>query len=120
MKALKDLRKSKGLALNALSGKCGVSTKTLLKYEHEPQKRLSKKVVGKISSALGVSSEDFMMTGTVEIAETQPDEESILLKDYHIVRLLSPIENEIREVQLMMLDYADVQDEHPALLKELD
>jgi transcriptional regulator with XRE-family HTH domain len=39
MKTLKDLRKSKGLTPDALSEKCGVSTKTLLQYEHAPHKR---------------------------------------------------------------------------------
>jgi|WetSurMetagenome_2_1015567.scaffolds.fasta_scaffold28734_3 transcriptional regulator with XRE-family HTH domain len=76
MKVLKDLRKSRRLALDDLSGKCGASAKTLLQYEHEPPKRPSKKAVGKISSALRIFPEDVMMIinkESVDIAEIGPD-----------------------------------------------
>jgi transcriptional regulator with XRE-family HTH domain len=76
MKALKDLRKSRKLALNALSEECGASAKTLLQYKYEPPKRPSKKVVREISSALLIFPENIMMIinkERVDIAEIGPD-----------------------------------------------
>jgi transcriptional regulator with XRE-family HTH domain len=55
VKTLKELRKSKGLTMGKLAELCGISAKTISLYEHSPQVRPSKKVVGKLSDAHNIS-----------------------------------------------------------------
>jgi len=42
------------------------------------------------------------------------------LSDEHISSIRILIEKEIRELQLLLLDYAELQEQHPALNKAMD
>ncbi len=123
MNSIKEIRKAKGLTLETLSKECGVSAKTILQYEHEPPKRPSRKVVDKLSQGLGISSEELLQIiqspghGTGALGEGQ---DVIELSDAHMAKILSLVEKEIRELQLLLLEYADIQSEHPALAKAMD
>lgn len=121
MNSIKEMRKAKGLTLETLSKECGVSAKTILQYEHEPPKRPSRKVVDKLSQGLGISSEELLqiIQAPGHGAGTGP-QDVIELSDAHMTKVLSLVEKEIRELQLLLLEYADIQSQHPALATAMD
>ena len=122
MNSIKEIRKARGLTLETLSKQCGVSAKTILQYEHKPPKRPSRKVVDKLSQGLGISAEDLL-----HIIQTPGHGMGVLgeqgvieLSDAHMAKILGLVEKEIRELQLLLLEYADIQSQHPALAKAMD
>jgi transcriptional regulator with XRE-family HTH domain len=122
VKSIKEIRKAKGLTLETLSKACGVSAKTILQYEHEPPKRPSRKVVDKLSHGLGISAEEMLQIIQAPGHGMSQDgaQDTIELSDAHMAKVVSLVEKEIRELQLLLLEYADIQSQHPALAKAMD
>jgi len=121
--SIKEIRKAKRLTLEALSQQCGVSAKTILQYEHKPPKRPSRKVVERLSQGLGISAEELLQTIQSPGHGMGPlggDQDVIELSDAHMAKILSLVEKEIRELQLLLLEYADIQSQHPALATAMD
>lgn len=122
MKSIREIRKAKGLTLETLSKACGVSAKTILQYEHEPPKRPSRKVIEKLASGLDLTPEELMksiMAASKGKGGEEP-EATIELSEVHISKILGLLEKEIRDLQILMLDYAEVQEQHPGLGKAMD
>lgn len=119
MKTIREIRKAKGLTLEALSKACGVSAKTILQYEHEAPKRPSRKVIEKLAKGLGLTPEEFMKIALAP-ANGADEAEAVELSEVHVTRVLGLLEKEIRELQLLLLDYAEMQEEHPALGQAMD
>jgi transcriptional regulator with XRE-family HTH domain len=122
---LKELRKSKGLTMGKLAELSGVSAKTISLYEQSPPARPSKKALSKISSALGISPEDLRATLFPEKrrAKGRPagiPEENIMLDESHVTRLLRLLDKEIEELRYLMVDCANLAEEHPAMNMCLD
>lgn len=122
MNSIKEIRKARGLTLETLSKQCGVSAKTILQYEHEPPKRPSRKVVDKLSQGLGISAEDLLhiIQSSGHGVGALGAQDVIELSDVHMSKILGLVEKEIRELQLLLLEYADIQSQHPALAKAMD
>jgi transcriptional regulator with XRE-family HTH domain len=122
----KELRKSKGLTMGKLAKLSGVSAKTISQYEQAPPSRPGTKALSKISGALGVSSDELKVIlypdkkkakgkTAVEIPE-----ENIMLDVLQVNRLLRLIDKEIEELRYLMVDCANLADEHPAMNLCLD
>ena len=122
VKSIKEIRKAKGFTLETLSKLCGVSAKTILQYEHEPPQRPSQKVVEKLSKALDLSPDELLrMIKSPGKARGKAGVDAMVeLSDEHISSIRILIEKEIRELQLLLLDYAELQEQHPALNKAMD
>jgi transcriptional regulator with XRE-family HTH domain len=116
----KELRKSKGLTMGKLAEKCGVSAKTISLYEQSPPTRPGKKVLSKVSSALGISPEELKAILYPDKKRTkgrvsESTEEVNILNETHVIRLLRLLDKEIEELRYLMLDCANLAGEHPAM-----
>lgn len=125
MKTLKEVRKSKGLTMGKLAELSGVSAKTVSVYEQDPPKRPSRKVLGKISDALGMDIED--LTAVIYPAKRRAGsrseevmEDSLMLDDYHVNRIIRLIDKELEELRYTILDGCEVTEDYPALSRYLD
>lgn len=78
-KKLKDLRKSKGLGVNQLALKSGLSASTISRFETGQRKGPTLETVKKLSKALGVSISYFDddTSGPAEIIAAHIDEDII-------------------------------------------
>ena len=126
MKNLKDVRKAKGLTMEKLASMSGVSLKTISLYEHTPPKRPGRTVIAKLSDALEISPEELLeiltsgSSGQSAQEGAPGDEESIMLEEMHVSRLLSLIDREISELRHLILDCASLAEENPALTRNID
>ncbi len=120
-KTLKDLRKEKGLTIGRLAEISGVSAKTISQYEKNPPSRPSRKALAKIGNALGISpgelEEKIYSAGAGSAAGTwgQAEQELLTLEDRHVERLIRLIDKEIEELRYILLDTAELADDHPPL-----
>jgi transcriptional regulator with XRE-family HTH domain len=122
---LRSIRKSKGLTMEQLANKSGVSSKTISLYEQTPPLRPSKKVVGRLSQALGISPDILLEAigskgrskkgGLQEIFGT-----AIELSDVQVVRILGLVEKEIQDLQNLMIETASLADKHPPLARSVE
>jgi transcriptional regulator with XRE-family HTH domain len=117
---LKELRKSKGFTMGKLAELSGVSAKTISLYEQSPPSRPSRKALSKISGALGVTSEELRTSLFPEKKRTKgrsPEmpEENIMLEETHVSRILRLLDKEVEELRYLMVDCANLADEHQAL-----
>jgi transcriptional regulator with XRE-family HTH domain len=117
---LKELRKSKGLTMGKLAELSGVSAKTISLYEQSPPARPSKKALSKISSVLGISAEVLRSTIFPEKKRAKGKgaeipEDDIMLEETHVNRLLRLLDKEIEELRYLMVDCANLAEEHQAL-----
>lgn len=125
MKTLKDLRKSKGLTMGKLAELSGVSAKTVSQYEQDPPGRPSRKVLGKISDALGLDVDELMASiypstirpGTSDRSEP---EGTITLEEVHVNRMVRLIDKEIEELRYILMDGTELADDYPALKRYMD
>ena len=117
---LKELRKSKGLTMGKLAELSGVSAKTISLYEQSPPSRPSKKALGKIAGALEVSADVLNSAISPDRKRSKGkgaeiQEESIMLEEIHVTRLLRLLDKEIEELRYLMVDCANLAEEHQAL-----
>lgn len=125
MKTFKELRKSKGLTMGKLAELSGVSAKTVSQYEQNPPGRPSRKVLGKISDALGIDTDELMASiypsrkhaGTPDSLEL---EGTILLEEAHVNRLVRLIDKELEELRYILMDGTELADDYPALARYMD
>lgn len=111
--------------MEQLANKSGVSSKTISLYEQTPPKRPSRKVVGRLSQALDISSDILLEAigpkgrsnrgGHKEIFGT-----AIELSDVQAVRILGLVEKEIQDLQHLMIETASLADKHPSLARSVD
>ncbi len=125
MSDLRSIRKSKGLTMEQLADKSGVSSKTISLYECTPPKRPSRKVIDKISGALEISPDVLLgMIGPKEKAskcdEHHLPEETVELADAQVARVLGLLDKEIMELRYLMIEAASLAGEHPSLAKSID
>jgi len=125
VKTLKELRKTKGLTMGKLSELSGVSAKTISLYEQSPPVRPSKKVVGKLSEALEIGPDELLtyLSPAKKRARARVEEEpegNIMLEENHVARLIRLLDKEIEELRYLLVDCADLSEEHPALGKCID
>ncbi len=122
MDNLRGIRKAKGLTMEQLAKASGVSAKTVSLYENTPPKRPSRKVVEKLCAALDVSPDKLMKTIGVKEKQAKknaplpvPEEysETIELDDTHVVRMLVLIEKELADLHQVMMETADLAEDHP-------
>ena len=116
----KELRKSKGLTMGKLAEKSGVSAKTISLYEQSPPSRPGKKVMSKISGALGISTEELKSILYPEKKRpkgrsAEAPEDMNILNETHVVRLLRLLDKEVEELRYLMVDCANLVEEHPSM-----
>jgi len=121
----KELRKSKGLTMGKLAEKSGVSAKTISQYEQSPPSRPGKKVLGKISGALGISAEELksILYPEKKRPKGRPErvpEETGVLEEAHVIRIVRLIDKEIEELRYLLVDCANLASEHQALNQCMD
>jgi transcriptional regulator with XRE-family HTH domain len=124
VKTLKELRKSKKLTMGKLAELSGVSAKTISQYEQSPPVRPSRKVVGKISDALAIDTQELLSYLSPQKrrkgAKDDEGSDSIMLEDSHVIRLLRLLDKEMEELQYLMVDCANLAEDHPALSMCID
>ncbi|HOJ14271.1 MAG TPA: helix-turn-helix domain-containing protein [Deltaproteobacteria bacterium] len=124
-KTLKDLRKAKGLTMGRLAELSGVSAKTISQYEKNPPARPSRKALSKISEALGVSTDEltaciYPSKAAGKKAEQEPYAGDVLtLEDAHVSRLVRLIDKELEELRFILMDTAELADDHPSIARYL-
>ncbi len=125
MNDLRGVRKSKGMTMEQLAKKSGVSAKTISLYETTPPKRPSQKVMGRISSALGISSDALL--GAIGLkkkpakgAAVMDVPDAIELSDHQVVRIQVLIDKELQELHMMMIETASLAEEIPAMAKSME
>lgn len=121
----KELRKAKGLTMGKLAEKSGVSAKTISQYEQSPPSRPGKKVLGKISGALGINAED--LKSILYPDKKRPKgragripEETGILEETHVIRIVRLIDKEIEELRYLLVDCANMASEHEAMTSCMD
>ena len=121
----KELRKAKGLTMGKLAEKSGVSAKTISQYEQSPPSRPGKKVLEKISGALGINAED--LKSILYPDKKRPKgragripEETGILEEAHVIRIVRLIDKEIEELRYLLVDCANMASEHEAMTSCID
>jgi len=122
VKTFKELRKSKGLTMGKLAELSGVSAKTVSQYEQNPPGRPSRKVLGKISEALGLDTDELTASiyppGKHASAPDRVEPEgTIMLEEDHVNRLVRLIDKELEELRYILMDGAELADDYPALAR---
>jgi transcriptional regulator with XRE-family HTH domain len=121
----KELRKSKGLTMGKLAEKSGVSAKTISQYEQSPPVRPGKKVLGKISGALGINADELKTIlypdkKRPKGRSAQIPEETGVLEEAHVIRIVRLIDKEIEELRYLLVDCANLASEHQSMNLCLD
>jgi transcriptional regulator with XRE-family HTH domain len=125
VKTFKELRKSKGLTMGKLAELSGVSAKTVSQYEQSPPERPSRKVLGKISGALGIGTDELMehvypsRKRAGNRNEAVP-EGTIMLDEAHVNRMVRLIDKELEELRYILMDGSELIDDYPALARCMD
>jgi transcriptional regulator with XRE-family HTH domain len=125
VKTFKEMRKSKGLTMGKLAELSGVSAKTVSQYEQSPPERPSRKVLGKISGALGIGTDELMEhvypskkpSGNHSEAVS---EGTIMLEEAHVNRMVRLIDKELEELRYILMDSSELVDDYPALARCMD
>ncbi|HDP25982.1 MAG TPA: XRE family transcriptional regulator [Deltaproteobacteria bacterium] len=126
VKSLRELRKAKGLTMEQLASISGVSLKTISLYEHTPPRRPGRKVISKLSDAFEMSPEELLEIlssrkgGSSDYESGSDEQESILIEEIHVSRLLSLIDREISELRHLMVECASLSEGNPALARNCD
>jgi transcriptional regulator with XRE-family HTH domain len=125
VKTFKELRKSKGLTMGALAELSGVSAKTVSVYEQEPPARPSKKVVGKLSVALKIKTEELMACmypskKGAGVRGGEITEGNIMLEEMHVNRLVRLIDKELEELRYILLEGVELTEDYPSIGKCMD
>ena len=116
----KELRKSKGLTMGKLAEKSGVSAKTISQYEQSPPSRPGKKVLSKISGALGINPDELksILYPDKKRAKGRPSqviEETGVLDETHVIRIVRLLDKEIEELRYLLVDCANLASEHQSM-----
>ncbi|HOO44749.1 MAG TPA: XRE family transcriptional regulator [Deltaproteobacteria bacterium] len=126
MNSLRQLRKMKGLTMEQLAKKSGISSKTISLYELNPPGRPSQKVVQGLCRALEIAPENLMELIGSKRAQVKgsgihgAEEEVTELLDMHVSRILALIDKEVLELQHLMTECASFADDHPAMMRNMD
>ena len=125
MNQISTIRKSKGLTMGKLAEITGVSPKTISTYETTPPSRPRKNVLEKISHALGVPVDDLITNG--KKGRKSPAQEPVIketklheLTKSELDHLRLLVNNEMKVIQQLIIETAQVADSHPALNKSMD
>lgn len=124
MNQLTEIRKSKGLTMSRLSEISGISANTISTYEKNPPHRPSKKVLIKLSEALGepvgvLIKQEKKAKRTIEQPSEAKKAINHALSRPEIEHLMLLVSNEIRNVQLLIIETADLAETHPVLNKSM-
>ncbi len=125
MNQLTETRKSKGLTMSRLSEISGISANTISTYEKNPPQRPSRKVLIKLSEALGEPVEELIKvekkkTRKIEKPQERRETKTTDLSRLELDHLSRLVNNEIRNIQQLIIETAQIADVYPALNRSVD